>query len=259
MTGDAAEGAGTGRVAARGAPHDIYDPDFVRGVFDRCGPAYRRWSLVASFGFVALWRRQCVAGLAEPPASAPVGFDLMAGTGETWPLLLRRWPHIGAITAVDISSQMNRRALERLNARHAGRVRLVEADVLAMDLPSGGADFVISTFGMKTFDPDQIERFAATLACLLSPGGTFSIIEASDPRGWMLRPLYNAYLRRVLPWIERLFLRGAQDFAMIGTYTARFGDCRHLARALAANGLEARVTRHFFGCATGVVGRRPPA
>ena len=255
--GAGADGAGAEAGVAEAGGPDIYDPAFVAGVFDRCGPAYRRWSAVASFGFVGLWRRQCVAALPEPPGEAPVGYDLMAGTGEAWPLVLRRFPATRAVTAVDISSEMNRRALRLLHARHARRVRLVEADVLALELPRGGADFVVSTFGMKTFDREQIARFAATLAHVLAPGGTFSIIEASDPRGWALRPLYNLYLRRVLPLVERLFLRGAQDFAMIGVYTRRFGDCRHLAECLAREGLEVAFRRHFHGCATGVVGRKP--
>ena len=41
------------------------------------------------------------------------GCDLMAGTGEGWPHLLKRFDAIGSITAVDISSGMHRRAMER--------------------------------------------------------------------------------------------------------------------------------------------------
>jgi hypothetical protein len=40
-------------------------------------------------------------------------------------------------------------------------------------------------------------------------------------------------------------------------YTERFGDCRQLVPVLRAAGLEARFVESFFGCATGVVGRRP--
>ena len=236
---------------------DIYDPAFVKDLFDRCGRSYRWWSAIASFGFVAVWRRQCAAALPPPPGAAPVGYDLMAGTGEAWPHLLRRHPSIATITAVDISSEMNRRALARLHRGRSDRIRLVEADVLALDLPPNGADFAVSTFGMKTFSEAQIAAFAATLARVLRPGGTFSIIEASDPRGWWLRPLYRLYLDGVLPWVERLFLRGAQDFAMIGTYTRNFGDCSHLARCLEREGLEVRYARRFHGCATGVSGRKP--
>jgi demethylmenaquinone methyltransferase/2-methoxy-6-polyprenyl-1,4-benzoquinol methylase len=46
---------------------------------------------------------------------------------------------------------------------------------------------------------------------VLKPGGVFSMIEASDPKGWWLRPLYLLHLKVGLPLVERIFLRGAQD------------------------------------------------
>lgn len=82
---------------------DIYDPAFVKGVFDRCSGKYIAFSWLCSFGFTERWRRQCVAALPAPPGNSPTGYDLMAGTGEVWPHLLKRLPGIGAITAVDIS------------------------------------------------------------------------------------------------------------------------------------------------------------
>lgn len=76
----------------------------------------------------------------------------MAGTGEGWPHLLKRFPDIGAITAVDISSGMHRRAMQRLHAHRAHKIAFIEDDVLASDLPDASADFVVSTFGLKTFN-----------------------------------------------------------------------------------------------------------
>jgi demethylmenaquinone methyltransferase/2-methoxy-6-polyprenyl-1,4-benzoquinol methylase len=35
------------------------------------------------------------------------------------------------------------------------------------------------------------------------------MIEASDPKGWWLRPLYLLHLKVVLPLVERILLRGA--------------------------------------------------
>jgi ubiquinone/menaquinone biosynthesis C-methylase UbiE len=91
---------------------------------------------------------------------------------------------------------------------------------------------------------------------VLKPGGVFAMIEASDPKGWLLRPLYRLHLKVVLPLIERLFLRGAQDFAMIGTYTQNFGSSAAFAGMLRAQGLQVEFHRYFFGCATGVSGRK---
>lgn len=236
---------------------DIYDPNFVRDVFDRCSASYRYWSHIASFGFVFLWRRQCVDHMPGPLPDGAVGLDLMAGTGEAWPYLLRRRAGIASITAVDISSGMIRRAVDRLHGSRVDKIKLVEADILSSTLPAESADFIISTFGLKTFNEGQQRRFAREMARVLKRGGVFSLIEASDPKAWVLRGLYRLYLDRVLPLIEKTVLRGAQDFAMLGVYTRNFGDCRFFARCLADEGLDVELKVFFFGCATGVVGRKP--
>lgn len=236
---------------------DIYDPKFVKGVFDRCSDRYITFSLVCSLGFTERWRSQCVAAMPAPPADNAQGYDLMAGTGEVWPHLLKRFRGIKAVTAVDISSGMHRLAMERLHAHRAHQIEFIEDDVLASDLPPESADFVISTFGLKTFNAAQHARLAALIARVLKPGGVFSLIEASDPKGWWLRPLFLFHLKVVLPLVERTLLRGAQDFAMIGSYTSNFGDAAALAVMLRSHGLEVEYTKYFFGCATGVAGRRP--
>lgn len=236
---------------------DIYDPRFVKGVFDRCSSGYRYWSQVASLGFVLLWRRQCVDHMPAMPRDGAMGLDLMAGTGEAWSYLLRRRPGIASITAVDISSEMTRRALARLHRTRIDSIKLVEADILHSNLTPESADFVISTFGLKTFNHGQQRHLAKEVARVLKPRGVFSLIEASDPKGWALHGLYRFYLGRVLPLVEKTVLKGAQDFSMIGIYTRNFGDCRFFAQCLADEGLDVEFKVHFFGCATGVVGRKP--
>ena len=101
---------------------DIYDPNIVKGVFDRCSDRYIAFSLICSLGFTERWRRQCVAAMPPPPSRGAHGYDLMAGTGEIWPHLLKRFDDIGSITAVDISSGMHRRAMARLHAHRAHRI-----------------------------------------------------------------------------------------------------------------------------------------
>lgn len=152
---------------------------------------------------------------------------------------------------------MHAQAVERLHRTRSDRIRHLEIDALKSNLPAETADFLVSTFGMKTFNARQHATFAAEVARVLKPGGVFSIIEASDPQGWPLRRLYLFHLEKVLPWIEYLFLRGAQDFAMIGQYTRNFRDCSGIAGELRKQGLEVTFRRHFFGCATSVSGRKP--
>ncbi|MCI4643310.1 MAG: class I SAM-dependent methyltransferase [Hyphomonadaceae bacterium] len=238
---------------------DLYDPAYVKGVFDRCSDTYIAFSYLCSFGMTERWRRQCVAALPAPPDAAPAGYDLMSGTGEVWPHLLKRFPETRQIVAVDISSGMHKRAMVRLHEHRSHKIEFIEDDALASDLPDESADFIVSTFGLKTFNPAQHEKLAALTARVLKPGGGFSYIEASDPKGWVLRPLYLFHLRQVLPMIERVFLRGAQDFSHIGQYSTAFGDARGFAGMLEVNGLETRYRTYFFGCATGVSGTKPAA
>jgi ubiquinone/menaquinone biosynthesis C-methylase UbiE len=234
---------------------DIYDPAFVKGVFDRCSERYIGFSYICSAGFTERWRRQCVEALPDLPAGA-VGYDLMAGTGEVWPHLLRRQADIASITAVDISTGMHERAMARLHKHRAHKIAFIEDNVFASNLPDASADFVVATFGLKTFNREQQAQLAALTARVLKPGGVFSFIEASDPRGWPLRPFYLFHLQTVLPLIERTLLRGAQDFAIIGRYCSDFGDASEFAAELNRNGLDAAFKRYFFGCASGVAGRK---
>ncbi len=249
---------------------NIYDPDYVKDLFDRCSPAYRNWSAIASFGFVNIWRRQTVArligqlkiselagGPKRNPQTAPVAVvDLMAGTGEVWPHVMRQFPN-AQITAIDISKRMHDEAVTRLHSDRCENIEHLQANALETDLPDAMADAVVSTFGLKTFDPDQQEILAEQIARLLRPGAVFCAIEASDPKNWTLRPLYRFYMDRVLPLIERLALRGAQDFAMIGIYTTEFENAEHFADALRKQGLKVSYKSHFFGCATSVAGYKP--
>ncbi|MEM9311320.1 MAG: class I SAM-dependent methyltransferase [Pseudomonadota bacterium] len=232
---------------------DIYDPAYVRDVFDKCSGRYIAFSTVCSLGFTEIWRRQCVDALGPLPQGAR-GYDLMAGTGEVWPHLLKRNPDIAAITAVDISSGMHTLAMERLHAMRGHKIEFIEDDVLQSQLPPASADFVISTFGLKTFNPDQHRKLAQLTRRVLKPGGRFAFIEASDPKGWVLRPLYLFHLRGVLPMVERTLLQGAQDFSMIGTYSVNFGDASGFAEMLCEQGLVAEYRPYFFGCASGVSG-----
>ena len=239
-------------------PQDIYDPAFVKSVFDKCSSSYRYWSNIASFGFVWIWRRQCIAALPSFPSDNAVIADLMAGTGEVWPPLLRRHPRLAKIIAIDISAGMVQGAVQRLHAMRADRIEITEANVLTVELPPASVDALLCGFGLKTFDKQQQLQIARQVANLLKPGGVFSFIEASDPKGWLFRPLYNFYLRTALPVIERLFLNGAQDFAMLGVYSKEFQNCSHFVDCLKSCGLDVELKVYFFGCATGAVGRRLP-
>lgn len=234
---------------------DVYDPAFVRRLFDEMADTYGVVNLISSFGFAARWRRQCLRLTPIPPGAAVL--DLMTGMGELVPDLARRVGPGGSVRAVDLSPVMCRRA-----RRHVGRVQcpveVVEADALGLGLVEpGSADAVVSSFGLKTFSPEQVDRLAGQIARVLKPGGVFGLVEiAVPPNRWLRRP-YLFYLRHVIPWVGRLFLGNPDNYRMLGVYTTAFGDGRGVAGAFARAGLVVRPASLFFGCAVGVFGHKP--
>lgn len=126
------------------------------------------------------------------------------------------------ITGVDISPEMVRRTRREWNFA----VEVCVADVLAWDGEAAMADVVVSSFGLKTFDREQQRRLAQTVARLLKPGGCYSFVEISVPSYPLLRALYLFYLKRVIPLMGRALPGDPECY-------------------------------RFFGCASGVRGRKP--
>lgn len=235
----------------------MYDPQFVRGLFDEMSRTYGVVNFVSSFGFCRRWRRQCLRGIQiDAPGHA---VDLMTGMGELCPDLSRSVGETGQITAIDSSPVMcdaARRQAGRL-AQQLAAIEIIEADALACPLPDGSADYVCSSFGLKTFSAGQVAVLAAEVARILRPGGRFSFVEISMPSARWLRWPYLFYLRFAIPLIGRLFSGNPENYRMLGVYTQAFGDCRNVARAFAAAGLDVESRSYFFGCATGITGAKP--
>ena len=57
--------------------------------------------------------------------------------------------------------------------------------------------------------------------------------------------------------LGRLLLGNPDNYRMLGRYTEAFGDAGPLVPVFASAGLDVAVLSLFFGCATGIVGRKP--
>ena len=199
----------------------LYEPRFVRSLFDEMAETYGVVNLITSFGFAAL-RKQCVRALGAAPGGAVL--DLMTGMGELCLDLARVVGPRGSIRAVDVSPEMCRRA-SRTAARAACRTEVIEADVLDCSIEPASADAAVSSFGLKTFSTEQTRHLAALVARFLKPGGRFAFVEISvPPNPWLRRP-YLFYLNRVIPLVGRMLLGNPDNYRMLGVYTERFGDC----------------------------------
>lgn len=230
---------------------DLYDPKVVKGLFDEMAQTYGIVNTLSSFGFNRRWRRQCLRVIGIPTNGH--GIDLMSGMGELCPDLSRFLRRAGSILAIDISETMCGKA-----AGNKGDcpVSIVQADVLAYDFAAASADVVVSSFGLKTFSHEQLQALASIVHRVLKPGGVFSFVEISVPKWAWFRWPYMFYISRLVPLIGALFLGNPDNYRMLGIYTKAFEDCREVVRLFRDAGLEAEYRTYFFGCATGLSGRR---
>lgn len=233
---------------------DLYDPQAVKRLFDEMAGTYGVVNTLCSFGFNLRWRRQCLRAVPLPAGGNAV--DLMTGMGELCPDLSGFLGSSGAILALDISQSM----CEKARQIHCEcRLSVVQADVLIYPFEEGNADVVVSSFGLKTLSVEQQKTLAQIVFRLLKPGGVFSFVEISVPCQRWLRWPYLFYLGRIVPVIGELFLGNPDNYRMLGIYTRAFGNCRRVAGYFREAGLEVEDQSFFFGCATGLMGKRPNA
>lgn len=143
---------------------EIYDDNFVKSLFDRMSKTYGITNYISSFGFTERWRKKCVKGI-NWTEDIKVGYDFMSGMGESWHLILKE--SNTKIIGLDISTEMNKKASENLARNEHWDVEILEQNVLNSHIKSESGDFIISTFGLKTFSIDKQKTLAKEMSRIL--------------------------------------------------------------------------------------------
>ncbi len=232
----------------------IYESHYIKQLFDDMSSTYELMNYITSFGFSELWRWQCIQRLRLSTPS--VVADLMTGMGESWHHLLPKIGKNGHLIALDFSEGMLRYAHKRKQKKPyaAHQITIKNEDLFANSIPDSSLDAVVSTYGLKTFNEEQIKKLAVELKRILKNGGQFSLVEVSTPPFFLLRVVYLFYLRYIIPLLGKLFLGNPSTYRMLGLYTIAFGNCNAVHQYFEAMGLPCQTYSLFFGCATGVYG-----
>lgn len=233
---------------------NIYNPEFVKDLFNNMSRSYERMNYITSFGFSIRWRTQFLRSFQQTGHKAEI-IDLLTGMGETWPALKRQLPH-AHLTVLDFSEGMLKYAKKKSQHQFNNEITVVQQDVLQSNLPSGHYDFVTCAFGLKTFNDEQISILAKETKRILKPGGRFSFIEISRPGNKILNASYGFYLGKVIPVLGKLLLGNPEEYRMLWQYTSRFNNARRAAEIFANEGLKTEFASYFYGCATGFYGQK---
>jgi demethylmenaquinone methyltransferase/2-methoxy-6-polyprenyl-1,4-benzoquinol methylase len=84
--------------------NNIYNPEYVKGLFNRMSSSYERMNFITSFGFSIRWRRQFIKSFKQPNYTVEV-LDLLTGMGETWRSTKNKLPNSN-LMVLDFSEGM---------------------------------------------------------------------------------------------------------------------------------------------------------
>ncbi|QBN18414.1 class I SAM-dependent methyltransferase [Flavobacterium nackdongense] len=234
--------------------NNIYNPEYVKGLFNKMSSSYERMNFITSFGFSIRWRRQFLETFKQTQHKAEI-IDLLTGMGETWNATKNKLPN-STLTVLDFSDGMLKYAKQKSETKYNNEIIVLQQDILKNKLPSNHYDFVTCAFGLKTFNDEQLNVLALETKRILKSGGQFSFIEVSKPNNRILKTLYGFYLGKIIPILGRLLLGNPEEYKMLWQYTNKFDNAKKATEIFADTGLKTEFNSYFYGCATGFYGTK---
>lgn len=233
---------------------NIYNPEYVKELFNRMSSSYERMNYITSFGFSIRWRTQFLNSFNTTDSKVEI-IDLLTGMGETWQSTKYKFPNSN-LTVLDFSEEMLKYAKQKSKTKFNNEIMVLQQDVLQNQLPSNHYDFVTCAFGLKTFNTEQLNILAQEVRRILKVGGQFSFIEVSKPNNKILKTLYGFHLGKVVPIIGRLLLGDPEEYKMLWKYTDKFENAKNANDIFTKARLKTEFISYFYGCATGFYGQK---
>lgn len=223
----------------------------VREMFGTIARRYDLLNHLLSGNVDKRWRRTVATRVSEKlSSSGSQVLDVACGTGD---LSLTLFEITGAgVVGTDFCRPM----LDIAAGKTSGRIPLIEGDALDLPFRDGTFDAATIAFGLRNLS--NVESGLAELVRVLKPGGWVAVLEFSRPANAILRPLFNFYFRRVLPWMGGLVSGSLNAYTYLPASVQKFPDQSQLALLMEEAGFEqVRHENLTGGIAALHMGRRP--
>ena len=211
----------------------------LKRMFDAVPKRYDLLNRLLTLRFDERWRRRAARRCLQ--GSPRRVLDLCCGTGDLTLQIARLGQGAIQVVGLDFSAAMLDAA--RMKADRAGvgqAVGFVEGDAAAMDFPDGHFDAVAAAFAFRnlTWRNPLRDRALAEVRRVLRPGGTFIIVETSQPANGLLRAAFHAYMRFAVPVAGGWFSGHKAAYRYLGESARNFFGPEEVSSMLAAAGFE---------------------
>jgi demethylmenaquinone methyltransferase/2-methoxy-6-polyprenyl-1,4-benzoquinol methylase len=221
-------------------------PSEVAAMFDSVASKYDRANDLLSFGQTHRWRIKVRDAVAPKPGQSVL--DLAAGTGSSSIALNLEGVRV---VASDVSQGM----LAEGRKRHP-ELEFVFAD--ATNLPFAANEFDATTISFGLRNVVDVEKALREMFRVTKPGGRVVICEFSRVQNSLLRPLYEFYLKRLLPVFSRMAGQKPEAYDYLAESILAWPSQKKLAKKILAAGFEKVAYKNLvFGVVAIHVARKP--
>ena len=224
----------------------------VREMFSSIANRYDLLNHLLSGNVDKRWRRIVAMRVRDKLSSGSKArvLDVACGTGD---LSLTLFEITGAgVVGTDFCRPM----LAIAAGKTSGRIRLIEGDALDLPFRDGTFDVATIAFGLRNLS--NVESGLTELSRVVKPGGWVAVLEFSRPENAILRPLFNLYFRKLLPWMGGLISGSLSAYTYLPASVQKFPDQSQLSLLMEQAGLDQVGYENLTGGIAALhMGRRP--
>lgn len=227
----------------------------VQGLFDTIAPNYDRMNNIISLGTHRHWRKQTMRRIQLAPHAQAL--DLCCGTGDWTIAIAQTLSAPGQVIGFDFSGPMLKIAQQKVHqAKVADRVWLRRGNAMHLPFHDDSFDLVTIGFGLRNL-PDK-DQALTEIYRVLKPGGQLVCLETSQPDQPLIKPVWQWYFTKVVPWLGRLFAHEYQEYSYLQETTRHFASYQQLVTMFQRAGFaDVYFQRFNFGAAAAHFGIKP--
>jgi demethylmenaquinone methyltransferase/2-methoxy-6-polyprenyl-1,4-benzoquinol methylase len=207
----------------------------VGEVFTSVASRYDLMNDLMSFGVHRLWKRYFLA-TAQLRSGQRV-LDLAGGSGDIALLAAREVGAEGMVVLSDINAGMLGVGRDRvIDANQSAVVHCAQINAEALPFPDRSFDLVTIAFGLRNVT-DKLKALREMFR-VLKVGGRVLVLEFSEVKATWLKPMYDLYSFKVLPWLGKRVAGDAQSYQYLAESIRKHPNQAALAALLGEAGFE---------------------
>lgn len=233
------------------------DPQTIQKMFNSIAKQYDRTNAILSFRMHHQWNRTLIKKTIIP-AKPEVLLDLCCGTGAIAFNYLKTTQEPTKVYMLDFSEGMLNCAQSQAKKLDIGHhdVHYLQADAQIIPLLGNSVHCATIAYGIRNVkDPNLCIK---DVYRVLKPGGTFGILELTQPKHPLLNFTHSFYLKNILPLLGKLATSNQEAYDYLCNSIHTFIPPERLINLMETVGFK-NIQQHSLmgGVATVLVGKKP--